>query len=213
LTQALKPTRKSVLGFDYMRIRIGGEWWSPSAPYENEDAVDDNRGVTQKFLDSLPFRDNPGHKLRSDIMRHRVAMATPLKRALEDLLTKYRVVSPEDSAVYTTLLLSLRAHLERKQDASCDIYWMSAGAIRERSVDASGGIVNLFQGAHPNKEGKIYPGDRSIRADDRVTIQIHNLSILKDGKVIESNVPTLAIWVPKEIAPDTIVQDQLGSGA
>lgn len=213
LTQALKPTRKSVLGFDYMRIRIGGEWWSPAVPYENEDAVDSNRGVTQKFLESLPLRDNPGHKLRSEIMRHRVAAATPLKRVMEDLLTQYRVVAPEDSAVYTTLLLILRVHLERKQDASCDVYWMSGGATRERSVDANGGIVNLFQGAHPNKEGRIYPGDRRIRADDRVTIQIHNLRVLNDGKVLESNVPTLAIWVPKEIAPDTIVQDQRGSGS
>lgn len=212
LTKALKPTRKSVLGFDYMRINLGGEWWSQSVPYENEDAIESNRLVTKQFLESVNLRDDKGHKLRSVIMRHRVASETSLKAVMEDLLTQYRVVAPDDSSVYTTLLLLLHEHVERKQDASCDVYWMSGGATRERSIDADGGIVNLFQGAHPNKEGKIYPGDRNIRADNRVTIQIHNLKVLEDGKVLEDNVPTLAIWTPKEIAPDTIVQDQRGTG-
>jgi hypothetical protein len=141
-------------------------------------------------------------------MRHKVAYGIPLKLVLEELLTLYRVTAPTDSSVYTTLLLILREHLERKQDAVCDVYWMSAGSSRLRSVDTNGAILNLFQGAHPNKEGKIYRGDRAIHAEDRVTIQIHNLTVVKGDTELAANVPTLAIWTPNEIAPDTIVQDQ-----
>jgi Z1 domain len=208
LTKALKPTRRSVLGFDYMRIQIGDGWWNQSAPYETEDAVENNRTTIKEFVGSLPLKPDKGHDARTAIMRHKVASEIPLRTAMEDLLTKYTVAAPEDSPVYTTYLLVLREYLERKQNASCDVFLMSGGALRERSIDTNGAILNLFQGPHPDKDGKIYKGDRNIRVRDRITIQIHNLKVFSGENVLATAVPTLALWVPKEIAPDVIIQDQ-----
>jgi hypothetical protein len=54
----------------------------------------------------------------------------------------------------------------------------------------------------------VYPGDFNIRAQDAVTIQIHNLNLTRDGQPAIENVPVIAVWLPPRLRKPWLVQDQ-----
>ena len=58
------------------------------------------------------------------------------------------------------------------------------------------------------RRGEVYPGDRAIRDDDNVTVQIHTLKLMRDKQEVAQNVPVLAVWVPARLARAWIAQDQ-----
>ena len=89
--------------------------------------------------------------------------------------------------------------------------------IRNRRMDKKGHdeIQELFQGKNPRTGPVIYPGDREIKNDNILSIQIHRLHITDSngniiiddaGNVKYSDVPTLAIWMPEHIGVDIIRQ-------
>lgn len=208
LTIALRPTRRNVLQLDYMQGTISDNWYSPDAPYDSAEAVEDNHRVVKSFLDSLPLVDDEGDRRRTVEQRHKVAADVPLRLAYQDLLTKLRTTWPSDSQRFTGLLLQVGAYLDANPGATCTVYQMSSGRVRRRSVDAAGEIKNLFQGANYDGNDTTYPGDRSIRGRTGLTIQIHTLSVRDDsGNEIAGNVPAIAVWVPAEMAAEWVVQD------
>jgi hypothetical protein len=82
---------------------------------------------------------------------------------------------------------------------------MRGGVSRDRSVDAENEIPTLFQGEN---EHTGYLGDSKIRGSS-LTIQIHNLRILDAGKnEIALNVPTIAVWIPSDMAQGWLVQQE-----
>ncbi len=209
LTSTLKPTRRSVLGLDYMRLEFGDDWWAPVAPQETAEAVESNRELVDQFLRSLSLAPDQGHPKRTEPQKHLVDQNVSLARAFAELLTEYRLAAPEDSQRFTALLILIQDYLEDHPNAKCSVYVMSHGAIRERGLDENGDIKNLFQGANPDKTGAIYPGDRQIRAPSGLTIQVHRVSMNDEsGHEVARDVPVLAIWVPVEMGHDLVVQDQ-----
>jgi hypothetical protein len=69
--------------------------------------------------------------------------------------------------------------LEANAKAVCTVYRMSGGPRRARGVDADGEVLNLYQDEAPvqprNRRGIVYPGDRRIRDDDNISIQVRSL--------------------------------------
>jgi len=110
------------------------------------------------------------------------------------------------------VLLQFALALDNGRDEPCAVYEMSSGAVRERSVSADGKIANLFQGAAPvtpkELRGSIYPGDQSIHAADMVSVQVHNLRLLRDDVAVAENVPVLAIWIPPRLSRPWLIQRQ-----
>jgi len=211
LDMALEPTRRCVLDLDYMRDRLSDEWYYPKAPHESEDVVASNREVVGRFLASQSLAPAPGPEERSPFERHEVARGVPLRSVLTELLTRLRITRSEDSQRFTGLLLQVREYLDAQPNAECTIYRMSPQATRRRTVDDADEIENLFQGANPvnppERRGSIYPGDREVKAAEGLTIQIHNLVIQRAGQTILTDVPTVAIWVPREMARGWLVQE------
>jgi len=106
------------------------------------------------------------------------------------------------------MLLQIGAYLESNPEAVCTLYNMSAGQPRVRAL-VNDEVQQLFQGAnYDNLPGggrvAIYPGDREIRATQGLTVQFHNLTARGNEF---ANVPTIAVWVPSEMAVDWLVQD------
>jgi hypothetical protein len=211
LDGALEPTRRNVLDLDYMRGRFADDWYNPSSPHDSQEGIRTNRAVTAQFLSRLSLRPDDGHPDRTAGQRHRLADGVPLEFVYRELLTRLRMTRPEDSQEFTGVLLQVKAYLEGDPGATCAVYQMSPDARRERGVDDEDCILNLFQGAHPvnpvAERGKIYPGDRAIRAQHGLTVQIHNLAIKRQEGHIVENVPTVAIWVPREMSRQWVVQD------
>jgi hypothetical protein len=215
LDDALQPTRKSVLDVAFARATGESEWYWMKIPHESEEAIASNRAVVKQLVETHPFSLNAGSPDRTAYQIHAYTEMT-LRGALEELLVKLQVANPADSSQFTLLQLLISDYVERVHDASCVVYLMSPSEPRERTLNSKGEITNLFQGAYPSKAkggvqvGDIYPGDREIAlAHDCTVIQIHRLKIKdEDGKVIASDVPTLAVHVPAGVSGSLLVQSQ-----
>lgn len=218
LEPGLKPCRNSVLEFDYMRGRLSDSWLNPHVVLTDDETTAHNRKVTSDFLGNLRFSPDEGSAARSDIQRHEVCSGVPLARIFESLLVPYRVAGITDSQKFTGMLLQLGRALEDNPDETCTIYRMSPGASRKRGVDENGVIPTLYQGEAPtfprDQRGTVYPGDRNIRGQDQVTIQVHNLTLTQeDGgveKEVKRGVSVLAVFVPSRMAKAWISQYQDG---
>ena len=212
LDNALRPCRHNVLEFDYIRGRFSDAWVAPRVILETGAVLQANRQAVTDFLAVTPFVANEGHPDRTDTQRHEVAIGLSLRDVMERLLIPMRITSSRDSQQITGLLLQLSRALERDPDEPCTVYRMSPVTGRERGVDASGKVTNLFQGQAPvnppARRGEVYPGDQAIREDDQVSVQIHVLDLTRDGAVVSENVPVLAVWVPARLAVGWIDQDQ-----
>jgi hypothetical protein len=214
LDTALRPCRDNVLEFDYMRGRFSDNWFAPRVVLASEGVLQANRLTVSGFIQNLQFTNNEGHPDRTDIERHLVCQGVSLRTVLEQLLVLLRITGTTDSQRYTGLLLQLSKALEDDPDEVCTIYRMSPAKRRERTIDENGEVRNLFQGQAPvnppERRGEVYPGDRMIREDGTVTIQIHTLDLTqgKGGNVIKDNVPVFAVWVPARLARAWINQNQ-----
>ena len=208
----LRPCRHHVLEFDYMRGRFSNYWVTPRVVLASDAVVQANQQAVTEFVQDLSFGEDDGHVDRTDVQRHHVCRGIPLLTAIEQLLVNMRITGTTDSQRNTGLLLQLSKALEDFPDEACTVYRISPVTGRRRGIDENGEVSNLFQGeapVHPvERRGKVYPGDRAIRDDDNVTIQIHILDLTRDDHVVAENVPVLAVWVPARLARAWIVQDQ-----
>ncbi len=209
LDRHLKPTRDNVLDLDYIRINSSRRWYTPKAPHDSTEAIKDNRAIVEKFLKRLSFQNAKGSAKRSEFQHH-IATDVPLRDVYEQLLVPFRVTRFADSQNFTVLLLHISAYLDSHPDTSCTIYHMSQGKPRKRTLDKRDEIPTLFQGRSP-KIGKVtYPGDSNIRGSG-VTIQIHNLEIVRENGETFSTVPAIAVWIPQNMSTDWLVQNQGGT--
>lgn len=212
LDTTLRPCRHHVLEFDYMRGRFSNAWVAPRIVLASDVVLQTNRQTVARFVQGLAFEEDEGHPDRTDSQRHQVCRNIPLHMAIEQLLVSMRITGNTDSQRNTGLLLQLSKALEDDPDEVCTIYRISQATRRSRSIDENGEVTNLFQGeapVHPrDRRGEIYPGDRAIREDDNVTIQIHTLDLTRGDQVIAENVPVLAVWVPVRLARAWIAQEE-----
>jgi hypothetical protein len=130
------------------------------------------------------------------------------------LLQDLRLPNPDDSLQNTALLLQISTWLERHKDATCSVFVMSPDAPdRERSRTPTDELPNFYQGENPSSgpdQGKIYPGDRAIRHETDLTIQIHTLDLLPNPNGVDQltyrGVKVVATHVPAEMGRDWLVQ-------
>lgn len=211
LAPELRPTRHEVLDLDYSRGNFSNAWVDTKAPYESAEIVQVNREVVAKFLATLKLAPDKGHPDRTPNQRHLVAYDVSLADAYRELLTSFRITGSSDSQRFTGAFLQISSLLEAHPNAVCTVFQMSPGIERKRSLDETSEILNLFQGAHPDKTGEVYPGDRQLRSSVELTIQLHSLDLYRENYkvLVDKDVPALAVWIPKEMSVDWIVQERM----
>lgn len=206
----LRPCRNSVLQFDYMQGRFSDDWVNPRVLLTPDAVLNANRRVVGDFINTFNWADDQGHEDRTDLQRHQICSDVPLLRVFEQLLSNMRITGTTDSQRNTGLLLQLQKALEADAHETCTVYRMSGGRRRRRSVDETGEVTNLYQGANPvypkDQRGRIYPGDQAIKTHDVVTIQIHTLDLMRNDDLIAENVPVIAVWVPARLERAWLVQ-------
>ena len=151
-----------------------------------------------------------------------------LEESLKQLLNRLKFTRETDSQTYSSLRGLLNSYLHENPNESCLIYLMSSKiennnilqTIRQRRLNQNDNIQQLFQGEQPTsngrlRKGEVYVGDRNIKNQDKVNIQIHRLSLLdvsgnqifdENGNVLYSDLVSLAIWIPEAIGKDIIRQ-------
>jgi Z1 domain len=215
LDSGLKPTRKQVLDLDFKQGTFADQWFWPKVPHGTTELLRRNRRTVTAFAAAAAWRTSSGDGRRTPEQLHLVATDVSLERVYADLLSPFMFTDERDSQLFTGLLLQIRAYLDEVSDALCSVYQMSRGAERVRSVDDDEEIPTLFQGANYADKAHldlIYPGDSEIHDSDRVTIQLHTLEVRQKnrGSIIASDVPAIAVWVPRDLAEDWLVQRNLG---
>lgn len=210
LDSTLKPCRDSVLQFDYLFKKFSDTWTHAKVVNQPEEIVSYNRQLINNFLKNYVFIPNPGHPERTDIQKHTVCNSVKLTDVLDKMLIDVKVTNSKDAQINIALLLQIKKIVEKNPEEECVIYKMSSGLSRSRTIALDGSVTELFQGAHPNKvagENEIYSGDRLIRDKEKITIQVHNLT-LKDGvNTIIKDVPVLAVFIPSKFAKTILVQE------
>ena len=214
LDSALKPCRHQVLEFDYMRGQFSNRWVSPRIVLESDSIIQANTETVNEFLSRINLVEDEGHSDRTVIQRHKVCRNALLSDVMKQLLVRMRISGTSDSQRNVGLLLQLSQALEKEDsEERCTIYLMSPSEKRQRRVRDNGEIHNLYQGEAPvrpiERRGEIYPGDRVLRDNDNVSIQIHIIDLMRQGNVIKESVPIIAVWVPERLATPWIHQDQL----
>jgi hypothetical protein len=214
LNQMLNLTRRAVIYDNLDRDTFGNDWFRINAPHDTEKLITTNREALFAFLQSndKAFTQDEGHLNRTEEQKHLVARIT-IKDCLEHLLNKLRYTRESDSATYSSLRGILKGYIEEHPDDECLVYLMSANSInnwvgRTRKLDRNNEIQEYFQGEQPTKDGdfrkgEVYPGDRNIKDENMLTIQVHLFNIRGSDF---TRVPGLAIWVPEHIGTDIIRQ-------
>jgi len=225
LNQILNLTRPNIIYNDLDRDYFGEEWFIVKAPHDTDNLISQNRKVISDFVVSNQnkFIQNKGHAQRTEEQKHLVA-ELPLNDCLIHLLNKLKFTRESDSQTFSSLRGVIGGYLQENQNENCLIYIMSgknetpiSQTIRNRRLNENGSntIKQLFQGKNPKTGEVVYPGDREIRNESLVSIQIHRLHlndsdgnniIDENGNILYDDVPTIAIWFPENIGKDIIRQ-------
>ena len=179
-----------------------------------------NARIIDEFCARVAFQEYQGQPQRTEHQRHLVT-GLNLQVVLRDLLTRLQFRNMIDSQQFTAVLSLLQRIVEHDPSTPATVYRMSGGRSRERRVDDDNRLAQLFQGPHPKadpstgqREGSIYPGDREIKASAGVTVQVHNLTVVRKigerTETIAENVPAIAIWIPADLARPILIQPQGG---
>jgi len=212
LSSNLQPTRHSILDSEYRRGNFQDKWFRTRAPHQNLTAIENNRKLVAELRRQYEsqWAVDPGSDKRSDAQRHLLITDVPLKDIYSSFLTQFSCPNSSDSTDLVGLLLQVGVYLESHPAETCGVYLIRQGVARRRSLTEKDEINELFQGwdpvGEPNAAKRNYPGDDAIHLDGRLSVQIHNLDLLKDGKVEKEDVPALAVWVPKAMGGSWIAQ-------
>jgi hypothetical protein len=213
LDTALRPTRGNVLDLPYMRSEFSDKWYSPAYPHDSEDAINTNREIVDEFWSKLRLTASEEKTFKKiAVDKHLFSSEIQLKTTFDQLIIRFRTTHPSDSQQLTGLMLQVQHYLEENPDELCEVYFINKEKERDRTIDSQNkGRLNLFQGRSISSNPSRYPGDRKIMVDDKLTIQIHKLKLdLKEEERTISNVPVIAIWVPRKMARGWVSQNQGG---
>jgi Z1 domain len=229
LDQMLRLTRPNILYNDINRDYFGQEWFTVGAPHDTESLIPHNKSVVSEFTSNHlnSFVTNQGHNERTNLQKHLEA-ELPLEESLKQLLNRLKFTRETDSQTYSSLRGLINSYLQENPDETCLVYLMSAKVedntiiqtTRQRRLNQNDNIQQLFQGEQPTtngrlKKGEVYIGDRNIKNQDKVTIQIHrlNLTDASGNAILDDNSDTIfndlisvAIWIPETIGKDIIRQ-------
>lgn len=215
LDPAMNPTRRNVVDINWVRNAYGREPVLLKAPHHDLSCIEHNRALLKSLRSKTGWKTGVGEPHWTDFQKHTVNTTIPLKEFCEDFLTQYKTCSLEDSEGLNARLLQFSEVLASAPGATLDVLIMSEGAAvpRSRNADEQNFLTAFLQGANPNRGpggGADYPGDRGLCSDDRVTVQIHVLTIVDSSKNSIPEVPTLALFAPNAKLLPIVTQPQGG---
>lgn len=221
LDRSLRPTRTNIYEVDYVRPQFDQGFFYPKSPHENEADRQFNAGIIAAFLDRIQNRLRPddGHPERTEFQHHLVATGITLQDVYEGILLPLRVTNFDDNREWVAALEMIALQLDAQpgrpaQPPSCAVFKIRPN-VETRRATTDGKIDQLFQGAHPDARGAIYPGDRGLHPEP-ITVQIHRVTLtdgpVHEGRVVARDVPIVAIWLAPELRQEVIVQNQQQTG-
>ena len=196
LSSAMNPTRNNILSTELVKHKLNG--WRQMNALQH---IDENINFVSDFLSNQTFTDFTD--FGTPDRNHRY-----VKLEIEKVigfLKDFKIMNMPDALRKSSTIQYLRYLADKKNIKYAYIFEMSfaVGNGRERSLDTEDGnlkISNIFSGRSITGS-QTYPGDKGIRFEDSLCIQIHKIklkhtSMLWDKKVVY----TLGLYYPEDFA-------------
>lgn len=197
LSEKLNPTRKNVLPVSLVQAKMHG--WHTMNTFRY---ISDNKKLVEDFIanaDMKLWRPQYGTEDRN----HKY-VKLPIMEAI-DLLSAYKFGNYPDTARKSATIRYLQYLATREKDPLtyvCVIQMAFASEYRRRSFDPNTlKLKELFSG-RDNKGDDVYSGDRMIKDEDAVCIQLHKVKLdcKEINKYVNKIAYTMAIYYPEKFA-------------
>jgi hypothetical protein len=219
LTGALNPTRPSVVGTEYVHVRLDAGWAGPGHLHINGDDIRKNRELTRyaadRWRNELGAADAATHEAfkdnRTNSPRNILIEAVPLARILREYLAEVAVRDYDDSIQHTAVLIALEHRLNEHEDELCDVFLIGDLSSQVRSLTSTGRINQLFMGKSPNTNDfrrLNYVGDQALRSESRISLHLRTFSLRRSqtGPIVAPDIAWFAVYVPQPLRKDVVVE-------
>ncbi|HAN79598.1 MAG TPA: endonuclease, partial [Bacteroidales bacterium] len=196
LDSSMNPTRNNILSADVVSHKLSG--WRQMNALQH---IEENILFISNFLSSLTFKDfnNFGTPDRN----HRY-VKLEIEKVIE-FLKDFKIMNMPDALRKSSTIQYLRYLADKQELKHAYIFEMSYAVVygRERSLATENGVLkisNIFSG-RSTTGSETYPGDKGIRFEDSLCIQIHKIK-LKHSSMQWGNkvLYTLGIYYPEDFA-------------
>ena len=198
LSSAMNPTRNNILSSELIKQKMNG--WRQLNALQH---IQENYSFVSEFLNSQSFKNFKDYKT---IDRNHRYVKLEIRKVIE-FLKDFKIANMPDALRKSSTIQYLRYLADNKGIKVAYVFEMSFGVEegRNRSLIVEKEnlkINNIFSGEDP-KGFEVYPGDKGIKFNDSLCIQIHKIRIKGDtlsvkwgGQVLY----TLGIYYPEDFA-------------
>lgn len=198
LSSAMNPTRNNILSSELIKQKMNG--WRQLNALQH---IQENFSFVSEFLNSQSFKNFKDY--RTNDRNHRY-VKLEIRKVIE-FLKDFKIANMPDALRKSSTIQYLRYLADNKGIKEAYVFEMSFGVAEGRNrslIDDKGNlkINNIFSGPDP-KGFEVYPGDKGIKFEDSLCIQIHKIRIKGDtlsvkwgGQVLY----TLGIYYPEDFA-------------
>lgn len=197
ISPRLNPTRKNILSAQTVNDKLKG-WRLTNAVQ----AINENRAFVENFLAGLRGKFHKWQAYNTADRNHRY-VKLPIEQVIE-FLSGFRFQNFPDSARKEATLRYMKyhaSHPEKPVSYAYIIQMAYAGKPRVRGFDAHDLRISNLHSGRSWAGNAVYPGDKTIKFEDSICIQIHMVKLDCDsvqwgGKELY----TLAIYYPDQLA-------------
>ena len=198
LSSAMNPTRNNILSSELINQKMNG--WRQLNALQH---IQENYSFVAEFLNSQSFKNFKDY--RTNDRNHRY-VKLEIRKVIE-FLKDFKIANMPDALRKSSTIQYLRYLADNKGIKEAYVFEMSFGIAEGRNrslIDDKGNlkINNIFSGPDP-KGFEVYPGDKGIKFEDSLCIQVHKIRIKGDtlsvkwgGQVLY----TLGIYYPEDFA-------------
>jgi hypothetical protein len=198
LNGSMNPTRNNILSKDVVTSKLNGWRQMNALQY-----IDENISFVTKFIKSQKFKN---FTIYGTPDRNHRYVKLEIEKVIE-FLKNFKMMNMPDALRKSSTIQYLRYLAEKKDIKYAYVFEMSYSYDISKSkgtsiIEDQGCIKlnNIFSGRSTSGK-EVYPGDKGIKFEDSLCIQIHkiktkHISMQWDNKVLY----TLGIYYPKDFA-------------
>lgn len=198
LNGSMNPTRSNVLSVDVVSHKLNS--WRQMNALQH---IDENISFVSNFLSSQTFKEFKSYG--TDDRNHRY-VKLEIGKVIE-FLKDFKIMNMPDALRKSSTIQYLRYLAEKKDIKEAYIFEMSYAYDISKSkgtslIDSKGGLKlnNIFSGRSTSGK-EVYPGDKGIRFEDSLCIQIHKIKVKHTSMQWDKKVLyTLGIYYPEDFA-------------
>ncbi len=201
LDKNAKLCRKNAIRLDLFRFRTEERWifqnnWidDPRIVMRNRELIDDFLSGTGEFQSPIQLRRTSiGGSGQTEATRHEAGSCSLEK--LRVLLASY-VVHESNRMSFEVVRSLIDEYEDSPEFGTVDVFRMGDKDKRRRRDVEAGGKISVTQGGNTSKG---YQGDRSVRNEKTITLQIYRLDHGDANNIQEYDVCYLGISLPAEL--------------